>query len=97
MDKNTENRLLELINSAKDAVKLLTEEVSKPIDEELQDDKARNAFKAKKECFMDAKELILEIEKIEAMINGEVEETLEDNEKDFKAGAIERFAKKPNK
>ena len=31
------------------------------------------------------------------MINGEVEETLEDNEKDFKARAIERFAKKPNK
>ena len=48
MDKNTEKRLLELIDSAKDAVKLLTDEVSKPIDEELQDDKARNAFKAKK-------------------------------------------------
>ena len=97
MDKNTEKRLCKLIDSAKDAVKLLTEEVSKPIDDELQDDKARNAFKSKKECFMDAKELILEIEKIEAMINGEVEETLENNEKDFKAGAIERFAKKPNK
>ena len=97
MDNNTKKRLLNLIASAKDAVELLTDEVKKPVDEDLADDKARNAFKAKKECFMDAKELILEIEKIEAMINGEVDETLENNEKDFKAGAIERFAKKPNK
>ena len=97
MDKNTEKRLVELIESAKDAVKLLTDEVSKPIDEDLQDDKARNAFKAKKECFMDAKELILEIEKIESMISGEADNTLENNEKDFKAGAIERFAKRPSK
>ena len=97
MDKNTENRLKNLVNSAKEAVKLLTEEVSKPIDDDLQDDKARNAFKAKKECFTDAKDLILEIEKIEAMLAGETEEIKNDNDTDFKAGAIEKFAKRPSK
>ena len=90
-------KMLELVDAGKKAFDLLVREVERPIDEELQDDRARNAMKAKKECFMDAKELILEIEKIEAMVNGEVDETLENNEKDFKAGAIERFAKKPSK
>jgi hypothetical protein len=97
MDNNTEKRLTKLIESAKEAVDLLTEEIKKPVDEDLQDDKARNAFKSKKECFMDAKDLILEIEKMEGLINGEIEDTLEDDKKDFKAGAVERFAKRPSK
>ena len=94
---DVEGKLEKLIRAGLDAYDLLLQEVKRPVDPDLPDDKSRNAMKAKKECFMDAKELILEIEKIEAMINGEVDETLENNEKDFKAGAIERFAKKPNK
>ena len=54
MDKETKKRLKKLVNSAKKAIELLTDEIEKPVDEDLQDDKARNAFKAKKECFMDA-------------------------------------------
>ncbi len=57
MNKETKERLKKLISSGKKAIELLTEEIEKPIDEELQDDKARNAFKAKRECFMDAREL----------------------------------------
>ena len=90
-------KMSELVDAGKKAFDLLVKEVERPIDEELQDDRARNAMKAKKECFMDAKDLILEIEKMEGLINGELEDTLEDDKKDFKAGAVERFAKRPSK
>ena len=54
MDDPTKKRFEKLISSAKKAIDLLTDEIKKPVDEDLQDDKARNAFKSKKECFMDA-------------------------------------------
>mgnify|MGYP003681492868 FL=1 len=101
MDNNTKKRLLNLIASAKDAVELLTDEVKKPVDEDLADDKARNAFKAKKECFMDAKELIFEIDKMEGVLEGRDEyntniKNKKTDETEFKAGAMENFATKPN-
>ena len=101
MDNNTKKRLLNLIASAKDAVELLTDEVKKPVDEDLADDKARNAFKAKKECFMDAKELIFEIDKMEGVLEGRDEyntniKNKKTDETEFKAGAMEKFATKPN-
>ena len=66
-----EDKLQKLINAGKEAFELLLAEVKKPLDPELQDDRARNAMKAKKECFMDAKEIITEVEKLEAYLNGE--------------------------
>ena len=65
-------KMLELVDAGKKAFDLLVREVERPIDEELQDDRARNAMKAKKECFMDAQEIMREVQKIEMMLNGEV-------------------------
>ena len=65
-------KMLELVDAGKKAFDLLVREVERPIDEELQDDRARNAMKAKKECFMDAQEIMKEVQKIEMMLNGEV-------------------------
>ena len=93
MDKETKKRLKNLVNSAKKAIELLTDEIEKPVDEDLQDDKARNAFKAKKECFMDAKDLISEIEKIEDVLQGRQKDTAEESSSDFEPGHAERFAK----
>ena len=93
MDKETKKRLKKLVNSAKKAIELLTDEIEKPVDEDLQDDKARNAFKAKKECFMDAKDLISEIEKIEDVFQGRQKDTAEESSSDFEPGHAERFAK----
>jgi hypothetical protein len=92
---NIEQRLKRLIESGKRAFELLLEEVEKPIDPELQDDKARNAMKAKKECFMDAQEILTTIHKIESQVNQEQpEETLTEEEKAFQAGFSEKYAKK---
>ena len=92
---NIELRLKRLIESGKRAFDLLLEEVEKPIDPELQDDKARNAMKAKKECFMDAQEILTTIHKIESQVNQEQpEETLTEEEKAFQAGFSEKYAKK---
>ena len=93
MNKETKERLKKLISSGKKAIELLTEEIEKPIDEELQDDKGRNAFKAKRECFMDARELITEIEKIQNIIEGKEEEATDSTKTEFNAGHAEKFAK----
>ena len=91
---DVKRRLEELIESGKQAFDLLLEEVKKPIDPELQDDKARNAMKAKKECFMDAQDILMAIHKIQSQISGEEEEEVELEEKSFKAGFSEKYAKK---
>tara|TARA_R110002020_G_C16230015_1_gene768270 strand:+ start:1231 stop:1533 length:303 start_codon:yes stop_codon:yes gene_type:complete len=90
------DKLNKLIQSGNEAFDLLLEEVKKPIDPELQDDKSRNAMKAKKECFMDAQEILVAINKIQKqMIEGEdLEKSQEDEEKSFKAGFSEKYAKK---
>jgi len=92
---NIELRLKRLIESGKRAFDLLLEEVEKPIDPDLQDDKARNAMKAKKECFMDAQEILTTINKIENQVDSEdVKENLSEEEKSFQAGFSEKYAKK---
>ena len=65
MKVNIEEKLEKLIQSGNQAFDLLLEEVKKPIDPDLPDDKSRNAMKAKKECFMDAQEILMAIHKIE--------------------------------
>ena len=92
---NISEKLQKLIKSGNEAFDLLLEEVKKPIDPDLPDDKSRNAMKAKKECFMDAQEILMAIHKIENQINGEESESLsEDDINSFKAGFSEKFAKK---
>ena len=88
-------KMLELVDAGKKAFDLLIKEVERPIDEELQDDRARNAMKAKKECFMDAQEIMKEVQKIEMMLNGEVieEVVLDDKSSVYEGGFSEKFAK----
>ena len=83
-------KMLELVDAGKKAFDLLVREVERPIDEELQDDRARNAMKAKKECFMDAQEIMKEVQKIEMMLNGEVieEVVLDDKSSVYEGGSI---------
>ena len=91
-----EQKLMELVDAGKKAFDLLVKEVERPIDDELQDDRARNAMKAKKECFMDAQEILMAINKIQKQIlEGEdLEKSQDDEEKSFKAGFSEKYAKK---
>jgi len=57
--------LQDLIDSSKEAVAILIEDIRTPLDPELSDEKRRNAIKAKKECFLDAQEILIGISKLE--------------------------------
>ena len=82
--------LQDLIDSSKEAVHILIEDIRKPLDPDLSDEKRRNAIKAKKECFLDAQDILIGISKLETQITeGEFKE-----EKDFEKGLAEKFAKR---
>jgi hypothetical protein len=82
--------LQDLIDSSKEAVAILIEDIRTPLDPELSDEKRRNAIKAKKECFLDAQEILIGISKLENQIEeGNIKE-----EKDFEKGLAEKFAKR---
>jgi len=83
----------ELLISAKEALVTLLEVVRKPIDSQLLDDKERNAVKAKRECFDDAKYLMRELK---LMLN-DLSEMSEDaaeavRKSEFKGGFAEKMA-----
>ena len=92
-NKNYIKRTLqELIDSSKEAVSILIDDIKKPLDVDLSDEKRRNAIKAKKECFVDAQEIIIGISKLEAQLSNSEAELKE--EKDFESGLAEKFAKR---
>ena len=52
-------------------------------------------MKAKKECFMDAQEILVSINKIEKQIEGEdTDQDIDKDENSFQAGFSEKYAKK---
>tara|TARA_R100001510_G_C7629666_1_gene188795 strand:+ start:271 stop:564 length:294 start_codon:yes stop_codon:yes gene_type:complete len=92
-NKNYIKRTLqELIDSSKEAVSILIDDIKKPLDVDLSDEKRRNAIKAKKECFVDAQEIIIGISKLEAQLSNSESELKE--ERDFESGLAEKFAKR---
>ena len=92
-NKNYIRRTLqELIDSSKEAVSILIDDIKKPLDIDLSDEKRRNAIKAKKECFVDAQEIIIGISKLEAQLSNSEAELKE--EIDFESGLAEKFAKR---
>ena len=92
-NKNYIKRTLqELIDSSKEAVSILIDDIKKPLDVDLSDEKRRNAIKAKKECFVDAQEIIIGISKLEARLSNSEAELKE--ERDFESGLAEKFAKR---
>ena len=85
----------ELIISGKEAIQSLLEVVRKPVDSRLLDDKERNAVKAKRECFDDARALMIAIKSIVSDMD-KINVDLGDYTKNsvFKGGIAERLAKK---
>ena len=82
--------LQDLIDSSKEAVSILINDIRTPLDPDLSDEKRRNAIKAKKECFLDAQEILIGISKLETLIT----EGVFKEEKDFEKGLAEKFAKR---
>jgi hypothetical protein len=91
MNEYVKKSYLRLIEAGKEGFEILLQEIAKPLDIDLQDDKARNAIKAKRECFMDARDIITDISKLEALLSGE---DTKDSDAIFQAGFAESFAKK---
>jgi hypothetical protein len=88
----------ELIVSAKEAIETLLEVVRKPINTFLQDDKERNAVKAKRECFEDAKFLLAEVRKLINTTNEDNPDVASHLTKSvFKSGMSEKLAEKTRK
>jgi len=83
----------ELLISGKEAIETLLEVVRKPIDTNLQDDKERNAVKAKRECFEDAQALLKEIRKIYNQMH-DIDSDMAEHVGDlvFRGGTAERLA-----
>ena len=96
IESKYKKKLEELITAGETAFNLLLKEVERPIDEELQDDRARNAMKAKKECFMDARIIMAEVQKIERQLNGEedidVIKIEDEKSSAYEGGFAEKFA-----
>ena len=84
--------LQELIDSSKEAGSILILDIKKPLDPELSDEKRRNAIKAKKECFVDAQEILIGISRLEAQLSNNEAEFKE--ERDFEKGFAEKWAKR---
>jgi hypothetical protein len=83
----------ELLISAKEAIITLLEVVRKPVDSSLLDDKERNAVKAKRECFEDARYLMSEIRKMLKDLGEMSEDAAEAVKKSvFKGGFAEKMA-----
>lgn len=83
----------ELLISGKEALITLLEVVRKPINTHLQDDKERNAVKAKRECFDDAKYIMAELRKMLKDVSEMSEDAAEAVKKSvFKGGFAEKLA-----
>lgn len=83
----------ELLISGKEALITLLEVVRKPIDSRLLDDKERNAVKAKRECFDDAKYIMKELRMMLKDLSEMSEDAAEAVKKSvFKGGFAEKMA-----
>jgi len=96
-DTDVKKKLQELVDAGLEAYDLLVEEIRKPIADDLQDDRARNAMKAKRECFADARDILKQITEIEAQLDGRQVVTTTKEENPFAASFAEQFAEKNKK
>jgi len=84
----------ELLVSSAEAIVTLLDVVRKPINSRLLDDKERNAVKAKRECFDDAKYLMQKAKEMLKELSEDNEEVADHARKSvFEGGLAERFAK----
>ncbi len=84
----------ELLISGKEALITLLEVVRKPINTHLQDDKERNAVKAKRECFDDARYIMKELRMMLANLSEMSEDAASAVKKSvFKGGFAEKMAR----
>ena len=99
MGKETDikEKLEKLIQAGLQAYDLLVAEIKRPIADDLQDDRTRNAMKAKRECFADARAILKDIAEIEAQLEGRKIENEIKEDNPFAASFAEQYAGKNKK
>ena len=82
-----------LLRAAKAGIKTLIAEVSRPIADDVPDEKRKSALDSKKKAFMDAQEMMLALAVLDRSLKGEAEVEDDLTDRHFKRGAAEKFAK----
>ena len=90
---NTVEASIRLLSSMEVAINNMIEEVRKPVDSELSGSQRKAELQSIKQTATDAKELLIEYQRLEQMVR-ELQETggLEE-EQDYSGGFAERFSK----
>jgi hypothetical protein len=83
-----------LRSSMQIAVHNMIEEIKKPVDNELSGSQRKAELQAIKQTAVDAKELIIEIEKTTAIINSLTKDGTIEGAKDYSSGFAEQYSKR---
>ena len=86
----------DLLDAMAEAIRNITEEIKKPVGEEMNGSARRAELKSIKESALDAKELITEYQKLETMIKELKESGGIKEESEYSGGMAERFARRSN-
>ena len=89
----TEKAAISLILAMESAIKNMTSEIQRPVDQELTGSARKAELQSIKQTAIDCKELLVERQRLEQMVkelrtNGGIEE-----QKDYSGGFAERFSK----
>lgn len=90
---NTEGASRRLMDSMEVAINNMIDEIRKPVDPEINGSARKAELQSIKQTAIDCKELIIERQRLEQMINELNENGTIEKEKDYSGGFAEKFSK----
>lgn len=90
---NTQNASMRLMNSMEVAINNMIDEIRKPVDPDINGSARKAELQSIKQTAIDCKELIVERQRLEQMINELNENGTIEKEKDYSGGFAEKFSK----
>jgi len=90
---NTQNASMRLMDSMEVAINNMIDEIRKPVDPDINGSARKAELQSIKQTAIDCKELIVERQRLEQMINELNENGTIEKEKDYSGGFAEKFSK----
>jgi len=90
---NTQNASIRLMDSMEVAINNMIDEIRKPVDPDINGSARKAELQSIKQTAIDCKELIVERQRLEQMINELNENGTIEKEKDYSGGFAEKFSK----
>lgn len=90
---NTQSASMRLMDSMEVAINNMIDEIRKPVDPDINGSARKAELQSIKQTAIDCKELIVERQRLEQMINELNENGTIEKEKDYSAGFAEKFSK----